>query len=207
MGGKAMPFEQKERGKILLHIARGAISRAFHNSCALATIDENRTWLSQPGASFVTLTQWGELRGCIGSLQACNPLIEDVSNNAVSAALYDPRFIPLTADELDTVSVEVSLLSELQPLDFVSEADALVQLRPGIDGVVFEYGSYRSTFLPQVWNSLPQPQQFLAKLKSKAKLSEDFWAEDVRLSRYTVSKWCETDYSKECANGWADDCN
>lgn len=196
-----MLFEQNEQGKILLHIARSAISRALHNSCVPSAIDENIPWLSQPGASFVTLTQWGELRGCIGSLQACDPLIEDVSNNAVSAALYDPRFMPLTADELDTVSVEVSLLSELQPIDFVSEADVLVQLRPDIDGVVFEYGPYRSTFLPQVWESLPQPRQFLAKLKSKAKLSEDFWAEDIKLSRYTVSKWCETDYSKEYADG------
>lgn len=197
-----MSHEKNEQGKILLQIARTAISRALRVPSAPATeVDENMAWLYRPGATFVTLTQWGELRGCIGSLQACDPLIEDVSNNAVSAALYDPRFLPLTADELDTVNLEVSLLSELQPLGFTSEADALAQLRPDIDGVVFEYGPYRSTFLPQVWESLPQPQQFLARLKSKARLSEDFWAEDVKLSRYTVSKWCETDYSKEYVNG------
>lgn len=197
-----MSVEKKEQGKILLQIARAAISRALRVPSVSATgVDENMPWLSQPGATFVTLTQWGELRGCIGSLQACDPLIEDVSNNAVSAGLHDPRFMPLAADELETISVEVSLLSELQSLDFSSEADALAQLRPDIDGVVFEYGSYRSTFLPQVWERLPQPQQFLAKLKSKARLSENFWAEDVKLSRYTVSKWRETDYSKECAHG------
>lgn len=197
-----MSLEKNEQGKILLQIARTAISRALRVPSASRTgVDVNMPWLSQPGATFVTLTQWGELRGCIGSLQACDPLIEDVSNNAVSAALYDPRFSPLAADELESISLEVSLLSELQPLGFTSEADALAQLRPDIDGVVFEYGPYRSTFLPQVWESLPKPQQFLAKLKSKARLSEDFWAEDVKLSRYTVSKWCETDYSKEYANG------
>ncbi len=197
-----MLLEKNEQGKILLQIARTAISRALRVFNVPATeVDENMAWLFRPGATFVTLTQWGELRGCIGSLQACDPLIEDVSNNAVSAALYDPRFSPLAADELDTVSLEVSLLSELQPLGFTSEADALAQLRPDIDGIVFEYGPYRSTFLPQVWESLPQPQQFLARLKSKARLSEDFWAEDVKLSRYTVSKWCETDYSKEYVNG------
>ena len=197
-----MLVEKNEQGKILLQIARTAISRALRVSSApAAEVDENMPWLSEPGATFVTLTQWGELRGCIGSLQACDPLIEDVSNNAVSAALYDPRFSPLAADELGTVSLEVSLLSELQPLGFTSEADALAQLRPDIDGVVFEYGPYRSTFLPQVWESFPQPRQFLARLKSKARLSEDFWAEDVKLSRYTVSKWRETDYSKEYANG------
>ncbi|MDP3663798.1 MAG: AmmeMemoRadiSam system protein A [Nitrosomonas sp.] len=197
-----MLLEKNEQGKILLQIARTAISRALRVFNVPATeVDENMAWLFRPGATFVTLTQWGELRGCIGSLQACDPLIEDVSNNAVSAALYDPRFSPLAADDLDTVSLEVSLLSELQPLGFTSEADALAQLRPDIDGIVFEYGPYRSTFLPQVWESLPQPQQFLARLKSKARLSEDFWAEDVKLSRYTVSKWCETDYSKEYVNG------
>ncbi len=197
-----MSLEKNEQGKILLQIARTAISRALHvPGTSAAEVEENMSWLSKPGATFVTLTQWGELRGCIGSLQACDPLIEDVSNNAVSAALYDPRFLPLAADELDTVNLEVSLLSELQSLGFTSEADALAQLRPDIDGIVFEYGPYRSTFLPQVWESLPQPQQFLARLKSKARLSENFWAEDVKLSRYTVSKWRETDYSKEYANG------
>jgi len=202
MGDMRMSLEKNEQGKILLQIARTAISRALHvPGTSAAEVEENMSWLSKPGATFVTLTQWGELRGCIGSLQACDPLIEDVSNNAVSAALYDPRFLPLAADELDTVNLEVSLLSELQSLGFTSEADALAQLRPDIDGIVFEYGPYRSTFLPQVWESLPQPQQFLARLKSKARLSENFWAEDVKLSRYTVSKWRETDYSKEYANG------
>lgn len=196
-----MLFEKKSEGKILLQIARVAISRALRVPCMPAVVEENMPWLSQPRASFVTLTQWGELRGCTGSLQACHPLIEDVSNNAVSAALNDPRFISLAADELHTVRVEVSVLSELQPLDFSSEADALAQLRPNIDGVMFEWGPYRSTFLPQVWESLPQPQQFIAQLKSKAQLSEDFWAEDIKLSRYTVSKWCETDYLEEYLNG------
>ena len=196
-----MSFEKKDEGKVLLQIARTAISRALRVPCVPAAVEENMLWLSQPRASFVTLIQRGELRGCIGSLQACHPLIEDVSNNAVSAALYDPRFISLAADELPTVRVEVSVLSELHPLDFNSEEDALAQLRPNLDGVVFEWGPYRSTFLPQVWESLPQPQQFLAQLKSKAQLSENFWAEDIQLSRYTVSKWCETNYLKEYVNG------
>ena len=195
-------FDKNEQGKILLHIARNAICRALRVSyVAMPMDDSHRAWLSRPGATFVTLTQYDELRGCIGSLQACDPLIDDVSNNAVSAAMRDPRFMPLMADELDSVNVEVSLLSELQPLSFASEADALAQLRPEIDGVVFEYGPYRSTFLPQVWESLPQPSQFLAKLKSKARLSEDFWDEGVKLSRYTVSKWREMDYLKEVAHG------
>ncbi|MBX9916138.1 MAG: AmmeMemoRadiSam system protein A [Nitrosomonas sp.] len=194
-------MEKNEHGRVLLHIARAAIADALRVPCAPARLDGNMTWLSRPGATFVTLTQRGELRGCIGSLQACDPLIDDVSNNAISAALHDPRFMPLAADELDKVSVEVSLLSELQALSFRSEADALAQLRPDIDGIVFECGPYRSTFLPQVWESLPQPEQFLAKLKSKARLPEDFWTDDIKLSRYTVSKWRETDYAREVAHG------
>lgn len=191
-----------EQGRILLHIARNAICRALRVSYVVMRMnDGDKIWLSRPGATFVTLTQHGELRGCIGSLQACDPLIDDVSNNAVSAAVRDPRFMPLTADELDSVSVEVSLLSELQPLKFTSEDDVLAQLHPEIDGVVFEYGPYRSTFLPQVWESLPQPSQFLAKLKSKARLPEDFWNDEIQLSRYTVSKWRETDYTKEVMYG------
>jgi AmmeMemoRadiSam system protein A len=194
-------MERNEQGRILLHIARTAICQSLRVACIPAPVDDHMFWLSRPGATFVTLTQRGELRGCIGSLQACDPLIDDVSNNAVSAALRDPRFMPLGADELNSLGVEVSLLSELQSLRFASEADALAQLRPDIDGVVFEYGSYRSTFLPQVWESLPQPEQFLAKLKSKARLSEDFWDEGIKLSRYTVSKWREADYAEEVAHG------
>ncbi|MXS84222.1 AmmeMemoRadiSam system protein A [Nitrosomonas oligotropha] len=194
-------LEKNEHGRVLLHIARAAIADALRVPCAPARLDGNMAWLSRPGATFVTLTQRGELRGCIGSLQACDPLIDDVSNNAISAALHDPRFMPLAADELNAVSVEVSLLSELQALSFRSEADALAQLRPDIDGIVFECGPYRSTFLPQVWESLSQPEQFLAKLKSKARLPEDFWTDDIKLSRYTVSKWRETDYTREVAHG------
>lgn len=178
-----------ERGKILLPIARAAIS------CALKvprTADETAPWLMEPGACFVTLTQNGVLRGCIGTLQAHQPLLLDVKTNAVNAALRDPRFRPLSAGELDQTAVEVSLLSPVTPMNVRDERDALAQIRPNLDGIVFEYGHYRSTFLPQVWESLPLPGQFLNHLKRKAGLPENFWAEGVKLSRYTVSKWSET---------------
>ena len=197
-----MMTNKDEQGKVLLNIARAAIIEVLHTvPYAVPDVHEHMSWLSKPGATFVTLVQRGELRGCIGSLQACNPLIDDVSDNAQSAAFRDPRFPPLAVDELDITDIEVSLLSELQALSFSSEADALAQLRPNVDGIVFEYGLYRSTFLPQVWENLPHPQQFLAQLKRKARVPENFWAEDVKLSRYTVSKWCETDFAKECVHG------
>ena len=189
-----------DQGKTLLPIARTAIARVLHTPYPAAA-DETAPWLAEPGASFITLTQCGELRGCIGTLQAHRPLLADVKSNAVSAALRDPRFLPLTREEFATVQVEVSLLTAPQTLGFADEADALAQLRPGIDGIVFEYGHYRSTFLPQVWESLAQPHLFLAMLKRKAGLPDNFWAEDVKLSRYTVTKWREADLDEEFYNG------
>lgn len=188
-----------DQGKTLLSIARAAIAQVLH--VPHAATDESAAWLAEPGASFITLTQSGELRGCIGTLQAHRPLLIDVKSNAVSAALHDPRFLPLTLKEFITVQVEVSLLTAPQPLAFADETDALAQLRPGIDGVVFEYGRHRSTFLPQVWESLAQPPLFLAMLKRKAGLPDNFWAENVKLSRYTVTKWRETDLDEESCNG------
>ena len=179
-----------EQGKVLLPIARAAIARALELPYRA---DENAAWLSRPGACFVTLTQEGELRGCIGSLQAHRPLLADVQGNAVAAALHDPRFVPLGQDEFSATEIEISLLSPAHPLNFRDEIDALTQLRPQVDGVIFEYHTYRSTFLPQVWEQLPQPREFLAMLKRKAGLPEDFWHDEIRLSRYNVTKWRETE--------------
>jgi AmmeMemoRadiSam system protein A len=179
-----------DRGMILLPIARAAISQALS---VPHTADETSPWLAEHGACFVTLTQFGELRGCIGSLLAHRPLLTDVKSNAVSAALRDPRFTPLTVEELDITTVEVSLLSATQEMTVRDEADALAQMQPGVDGIIFEYGHYRSTFLPQVWESLAQPRHFLGMLRRKAGLPEDFWAEGVKLSRYSVTKWSESE--------------
>ena len=181
-----------DRGRTLLSMARAAIAHALGRE---GTADEVAPWLQDKGACFVTLTQKGRLRGCIGSIQARRPLAQDVQANAVAAALHDPRFPPLTAKELEYTQIEVSLLSPMQALTFTSEADALAQLRPGVDGLVFEFERYRSTFLPQVWEQLPDPQEFVAQLKSKAGLPHQFWAEGVRLHRYSVQKWTETDPS------------
>ena len=182
--------DEIEQGIVLLPIARAAISRALN---VTHTADESAPWLAEHGACFVTLTQSGELRRCIGSLQAHRSLLEDVKSNAVSAAFRDPRFTPLNAEELDITTVEVSLLSPSQEMQVIDEADALAQMRPGVDGIIFEYGRYRSTFLPQVWESLARPRDFLSMLRRKAGLPDDFWSEDVRLSRYTVTKWSESE--------------
>jgi AmmeMemoRadiSam system protein A len=176
-------------GHALLPLARNAIEKEFGMPSRPV---EPRPELSRPGATFVTLTQQGELRGCIGSLEACRPLSGDVAANAVAAAFRDPRFPPLRRDELERTRVEVSLLDTPQALPFTNEANALEQLRPGIDGLILSYGHHQATFLPQVWESLPTPRLFLEHLKLKAGLPPDFWNPRLKLARYGVRKWKES---------------
>jgi AmmeMemoRadiSam system protein A len=178
------------RGEILLAIARAAIARELGREMRSP---EDAPWLYEPGATFVTLRQGTDLRGCIGSLEPRLPLVRDVQANAVSAAFRDPRFSPLRVDEFERTRVEVSLLSPLQPITAENEQHALAQLEPGVHGVTFEYGYHRSTFLPQVWEDLPDIHEFMGHLRQKAGLPPDFWDPEVKLARYTVSKWAEPD--------------
>ena len=177
-------------GTILLPLARAAIAARLG---AAFTARDDDEWLHATGASFVTLMHADKLRGCIGTLEAHRALGEDVKANAVAAAFGDPRFQPLTQTEFDAVCVEVSVLSPLEAVTFFNEDDALAQLRPEVDGVVFEYGHHRSTFLPQVWEDFRDPRVFMGHLKHKAGLPPDFWDPTVKLLRYTVIKWSETD--------------
>ena len=176
------------QGRVLTAIARASIADAL--GCASAPAPD-AAWLHESGACFVTLTQAGELRGCIGTIDPHRPLGEDVRANARAAALRDPRFAPLTAQELDQTRIEVSVLTPREELAFTSQADALRQLRPGTDGIVLEFGAHRGTFLPQVWDQLPTPDQFMAALLRKAGLPQGFWAPGVRLFRYQFRKSSE----------------
>jgi AmmeMemoRadiSam system protein B/AmmeMemoRadiSam system protein A len=178
----------EDRGPALLALARASIASAFGLSI---DADRSAPWLHEKGACFVTLTQGGQLRGCIGDIEARRPLLESVTANARAAAFDDPRFRPLAASELANTRIEVSLLSPLESLPARSEAEALGRIRPRVDGLVLTCGRHRGTFLPQVWESLPDPRDFLRQLKLKAGLPADFWSDDVRLDRYHVSKWSE----------------
>ncbi|TXF11301.1 AmmeMemoRadiSam system protein A [Pelomicrobium methylotrophicum] len=179
-----------ELGLALLKLARGTIAERFG---LRADTPPAHGPLAEPGATFVTLSRNGKLRGCIGSLEARRRLYDDVRDNALGAAFRDPRFPPLAREEFDETRVEVSLLSPLEPLPALSQAELLEQLRPGIDGLVFQYGHHRSTFLPQVWETLPEPVDFMEHLKRKAGLPFGFWADGVNVWRYTVSKWKESE--------------
>lgn len=181
--------DQAARGKALLAHARHAIESLFQRGNGTALPEGS--FLDEPGATFVTLRLNGELRGCIGSLAAEQPLRHDVTRNARAAALRDPRFPPLSGEELDGLDIEVSLLSPARPLAFEDEEDLLRQLEGDQPGLVLEFGPRRSTFLPQVWEQLPDPRDFLRHLKAKAGLPPDFWSIDIRVSRYTVEKWTE----------------
>ena len=175
-------------GNALLVLARSAIAEQLD----LGPLDAvSHARLEQPSATFVTLMQEGALRGCVGSLYPIRPLREDVRRNAIGAAFRDPRFPPLTVREFGRTLLEVSLLSEDVRIEFSSEVDLLAQLRPGLDGVILEYGRHRATLLPQVWEHLDDPRHFLAALKHKARLPEDFWSPDMLVSRYAVTTWKE----------------
>ena len=177
-----------EAGTTLLSIARDAIASHLGGKGRRAYPG---SWLAQAGATFVTLTKAGALRGCIGSLEPARPLGEDVAHNALAAAFRDPRFPALGAAEWAECRVEVSLLSTPKPLRFADEADLLAQIRAGEDGLVLQADGKRGTFLPQVWESIADKRLFVRELVKKAGLPADVRLTRCKLSRYRVSKWKE----------------
>lgn len=178
--------EPCERGPVLLGIARRAIADPEGPRGEFTAGPE---WLRAPAATFVTLRAHGELRGCIGSIDPRRALGEDVARNAHAAAYRDPRFAPLEPHEHAFITVEVSVLTPRVPLAASSEDEAVASLRPGVDGIYLQYRELGATFLPQVWESLPDPLDFLAELRRKAGLPVRFWHADIRLSRYSVEKY------------------
>lgn len=180
--------EGEEAGRKLLAIARGAIAQQLGTGAFAG--DEER-WLSQTGATFVTVMKEGKLRGCIGSLQAVHPLRDDIRENARAAAFRDPRFPAISAEEWPHCSIEVSLLSRPKALRFADAPDLLAQVRAGEDGIILEHAGKRATFLPQVWEALPDKQRFLAELKRKAGIPAETSLGRCKVRRYRVAKWKE----------------
>lgn len=181
-----------EHGRALLRIARASIADALGAGSAGAA-QASETWLRESRATFVTLTQGQELRGCVGALEARRPLADDVAANARAAAFEDSRFEPLTLGEFARTELEVSLLSTPKALAFDDHADLLRKLRPGVDGVILEHveEGRRGTFLPQVWEDLSDPEQFISHLKHKAGIAPGVDTRRCRVKRYRVLKWRE----------------
>ena len=175
----------KEHQQRLLDLAKSSIQHGLQTGCPLkVNLADFPVELTEHRATFVTLHKNHQLRGCIGMLEATRPLAEDIAENAFSAAFRDPRFPPLADDELDKLEIHLSILTPAEPVLFTSEKDLITRLQPGIDGLILEEGHRRGTFLPSVWEQLPEPEQFLRHLKQKAGLPPDYWSENIRIFRY-----------------------
>ena len=187
-----------ELKKILLNIARIAIKEEFLGHKELNEDVKKRLLamypqLGKPGAVFVTINERSSLRGCIGSLVAYRPLIDDVIENAKAAAFGDPRFAPLTPEEFNKITIEISVLSEPKPLEYSSIDDLKSKIRPGIDGVVLKLDGRQATFLPQVWEDLQDFDTFFAHLCMKAGLPANCLEYHPQIFVYQVEKFSEED--------------
>ncbi len=176
-----------EQERVLLHTARDSIAYGLdHGQPLPVRATDHDPALQAIRGTFVTLQIAGRLRGCIGTLEARLPLAEDVAQHAYAAAFQDPRFPALSREELARVDIHISVLSPHTPLPFADEADLVAKLRPGVDGLVIAKGSRRATFLPSVWESLPDPAQFLVHLKLKAGIDSLDTGADRKAWRYTA---------------------
>ncbi len=174
MDTNQLTSQEKE---ILLKIARESLEAKLRGEKLppLNAPAQQTPHLQAEGATFVTLTINGKLRGCIGTLQAYQPLAKDVREHALDAALNDYRFPQVQLEELDSIQIEISRLSAPVPLEYADAEDLLAKLRPNVDGVVLRDGSRRATFLPQVWEQLPNARDFLSHLCQKMGARPDLW--------------------------------
>ncbi|CAA7615795.1 MEMO1 family protein H261_09252 [Candidatus Terasakiella magnetica] len=171
-------------GQILTDLAWASLRHGLETGKPLPPPAERPGPLALPGAVFVTLLRHGQLRGCIGSVMAWRPLAEDLTENAFKAAFHDPRFTPLTAPEMEGLTLSLSVLTPPQPMTFGNEADLLAQLRPRIDGLIIEDSGKRALFLPSVWEQLPDKRQFLAHLKVKGGMAAHHWSPGFKASTF-----------------------
>jgi hypothetical protein len=181
-----------EEHSILLGLARQAIQEAAGGIPLrpLRNIEGLPVRLLEPGATFVTLTRRGELRGCIGALESYQPLVEDVREHAVAAATQDPRFPPVRAEEIAEIEIEISRLTAPKELEYGSPEDLIAKLHPDIDGVILRDGWRRATFLPQVWQKIPDPPTFLSYLCQKMGASSDLWrSKKLQVQTYQVEEF------------------
>ncbi|VAX06193.1 COG2078: Uncharacterized ACR [hydrothermal vent metagenome] len=184
-----MPLSKQDR-TTLLQIATDSICHGLSNGHALPVLIGNHSDdLKAHRASFVTLNRLGNLRGCIGHLEAINPLVKDVADNAFAAAFQDPRFPQLTNGELAGLEIHISVLTPATPMVFSSEENLISQLSPGQDGLILKEGAKQGTFLPSVWESLPRPEEFLKHLKLKARLPAAYWSDTIKVYRYETESF------------------
>lgn len=179
--------------KLLLILAREALEIGVQGGhLQPLLLDELPEKLREEGVTFVTLTIEGYLRGCIGALEPIQPLAEDVRQHAIGAALNDYRFLPVRSGELKDLTIEISYLTPLEPLEYKNPDDLVKHIRPSVDGVVIRDGINRATFLPQVWEKIPEPESFLGMLCQKMGASPDLWQrKKLEVLTYQVEKFSE----------------
>ncbi|MFH0908698.1 MAG: AmmeMemoRadiSam system protein A [bacterium] len=181
-----MSLSNQSRQRLLAIAAKSIRHGLEHDEPASVKIADLPEELRATRATFVTLERRKQLRGCIGMLEARFPLGVDVANNAFSAAFRDPRFPPLTKNEMEGLDIHISILSPPEPLPCKDEQDLLAKLRPNIDGLIIADGWYHATFLPSVWEHLCDPRDFVTELKMKAGLAPDHWSKTLKVERYTT---------------------
>ena len=180
-------------GADILQLARGSIDYGFlHGRPLRVDLAGLPLVLTEPAATFTTLRLDEKLRGCCGTLEAIRPLAEDVAHSAFQAAFRDTRFDPVRRDEMGRVRLEVSVLSSPETMTVTSETDLLERLVPGEDGLIIVQGIHRATFLPKVWETLPDPRQFLAQLKLKCGLPTSYWSDQLAFLRYRTTSFAES---------------
>ncbi len=176
----------------LLGLAHESIEYGLkHRQVMPINLEDYDQPLRDSKATFVTLNINHQLRGCIGTLQAYRPLVVDCVEHAYAAAFEDRRFNPLSYEEYSELSCHISILGVPELIGCTSEIDLIQKLRPGMDGLILEEGSRRGTFLPSVWESLPDPKQFLRHLKAKAGLPASYWSDSLQVSRYCVESFAD----------------
>ena len=186
------PDQQQLPGGELLQLARGSIEHgSLHGRPLRVSLDDLPAILAAPAATFTTLRLDEKLRGCCGTLEAIRPLAEDVAYSAFQAAFRDTRFGPISHDEVEQVRLEVSVLSPPEIMTVSSETDLLERLVPGADGLIVVEGLRRATFLPKVWETFPNPRQFLAQLKLKCGLPGTYWSEQLEFLHYRTTSFAE----------------
>lgn len=192
-----MPFTEQdytdEQKHTLLQIAASSIQHGLQNGKPLSVSSiQYEKALQELRATFITLERLRQLRGCIGMLNATRPLVADVANNAYAAAFNDPRFAPLQNNEFEGLDIHISILTPPEDFPIDAESDLLNQLVPNEDGLILQEGMHRSTFLPSVWESLPDPRDFLNHLKQKAGLSANYWSDNIKFQRYRTISFGKT---------------
>jgi len=177
-----------EQAQHLLKFARDAIQAALGREAAVRPAGFEHI----DNANFVTIKRAGVLHGCVGTLEPGDNILDSLAQNAVGAALRDPRATPINCHDIASLNLELSILSEIELVPGATEGEIIKKLRPDRDGVIIRFRGQRATFLPQVWENLPHPKMFLQQLKRNAGLAANFWHKDLEVWRYSVEKWSES---------------